>query len=927
QTLVETLFFYHPAVWWLSRQIRNERENCCDDVAMATVGSRADYGRALLAIEELRATSPSLSLAASDGSLLARIRRIAGCEPAPRVVGGGSILGAILVLIAVFAVVTWGAAPAAEKPQANDPSGKASTRKTEDQIVFAGLCRDEQGRAIADAQVSLYLDDFEALSDERLQSTRTDQAGRFYFEPVPALRDGETFKLYWVSAAAKGRATVVLNRPNPPWRDADHLQIAISEPASVRGKITGADGRPVAGAKVWTGLTQGPIEGIHTATSNAEGLYEISDLEKRDGKPVPVPGHPGAFSQLGAFLTVQHPHFAGALAVFSQVPSTVNVTLQPAAAIEGRVVYGDNEKPAAGVRLSARPIPVNDVYRREGEAITDSKGRYRFDALAAGTYNIFMLSGKEGYTMAALESFETTAGTMKTAPDLRLVHGGLIVGRVIDADTGKPFRPLAADGSRVPPYIRMYGPSRPWSGGACETASIQEDGSFQLRAAPGNNHVDLQHQFGRPLPGVNTFGIEEDCWKEVSPGSLELGVTEGQTVTVEFKLRKKPVTEMAVQASAIAGIEKLGGKVSLNENNRGEPEISVDLARTKVTDAGMRHLKRLANLKSLNLSGTPVTDAGLRLLKGLTKLQFLNLVDTKVTDAGLEILKGWTRLQLLDLGETPVTDAGLGHLEGLTQLKSLSLRQTRVTDAGLVHLAGLTQLYSLGLGHTQITDAGLKHLQGLTELQWLMLDGTKVTDVGTAKLQGLTRLHSLDLRQTNVSDAGLEHLKGLTRLRTLYLANTHVTDAGLANLKGMSQLTTLDLRETKVTDQGVKKLRQALPDCEIRIWQGLPRPPGERDATSGIISQGKSVVSARPSPVPSAPMANASSGKTSAAKPADEASPASDQSATKEGAKTESKPDRRYRLAADPNTDEGRAIAEIEKLGGKIWVDEKSPGK
>ena len=92
QTLVETLFFYHPAVWWLSRQIRNERENCCDDVAMATVGSRADYGRALLAIEELRATSTALSLASHGGSLLARIRRIAGCEPAPRIAGGGSVL-------------------------------------------------------------------------------------------------------------------------------------------------------------------------------------------------------------------------------------------------------------------------------------------------------------------------------------------------------------------------------------------------------------------------------------------------------------------------------------------------------------------------------------------------------------------------------------------------------------------------------------------------------------------------------------------------------------------------------------------------------------------------------------------------------------------------------------------------------------------
>ena len=44
QTLVETVFFYHPGVWWLSRQIRNERENCCDDLAVAVVGSGVDYG-------------------------------------------------------------------------------------------------------------------------------------------------------------------------------------------------------------------------------------------------------------------------------------------------------------------------------------------------------------------------------------------------------------------------------------------------------------------------------------------------------------------------------------------------------------------------------------------------------------------------------------------------------------------------------------------------------------------------------------------------------------------------------------------------------------------------------------------------------------------------------------------------------------------
>jgi beta-lactamase regulating signal transducer with metallopeptidase domain len=117
QTLVETLFFYHPAVWWLSRQVRNERENCCDDAAMATVGSRADYGRTLLAIEELRAKPTVLSPAAHGGSLVARIQRIAGCGPAPRFAGIGSVLGVMLFSAMMYFAVTGGAAPPEEGPE------------------------------------------------------------------------------------------------------------------------------------------------------------------------------------------------------------------------------------------------------------------------------------------------------------------------------------------------------------------------------------------------------------------------------------------------------------------------------------------------------------------------------------------------------------------------------------------------------------------------------------------------------------------------------------------------------------------------------------------------------------------------------------------------------------------------------------------
>ena len=78
QTAVETLLFYHPAVWWVSWQVRVEREHCCDDVAVTVQGNALTYARALAELELLRAREPKLALAANGGSLLERIERVLG---------------------------------------------------------------------------------------------------------------------------------------------------------------------------------------------------------------------------------------------------------------------------------------------------------------------------------------------------------------------------------------------------------------------------------------------------------------------------------------------------------------------------------------------------------------------------------------------------------------------------------------------------------------------------------------------------------------------------------------------------------------------------------------------------------------------------------------------------------------------------------
>ena len=80
QAVVETLLFYHPAVWWISGRIRVEREHCCDDVAVAVCGNPLLYARALTRLEELRIDPAQAVIAANGGSLLTRIRRLAGAR-------------------------------------------------------------------------------------------------------------------------------------------------------------------------------------------------------------------------------------------------------------------------------------------------------------------------------------------------------------------------------------------------------------------------------------------------------------------------------------------------------------------------------------------------------------------------------------------------------------------------------------------------------------------------------------------------------------------------------------------------------------------------------------------------------------------------------------------------------------------------------
>ena len=105
QTLVETLFFFHPAVWWIGKQIRHERELCCDDLALKICPNPVTYATALFRLEEQRARQWRLAMALngnqSHQTVRLRIARILG-EPVSH--GGGRAVQPFSLVVACVAL-------------------------------------------------------------------------------------------------------------------------------------------------------------------------------------------------------------------------------------------------------------------------------------------------------------------------------------------------------------------------------------------------------------------------------------------------------------------------------------------------------------------------------------------------------------------------------------------------------------------------------------------------------------------------------------------------------------------------------------------------------------------------------------------------------------------------------------------------------
>ncbi|HEY2376299.1 MAG TPA: hypothetical protein VGH98_10035 [Gemmatimonadaceae bacterium] len=222
---------------------------------------------------------------------------------------------------------------------------------------------------------------------------------------------------------------------------------------------------------------------------------------------------------------------------------------------------------------------------------------------------------------------------------------------------------------------------------------------------------------------------------------------------------------------------------------------AVDLAGSQgVTDAGVRHLRRLGGLKTLNLDGTAVTDDGLTILRDLPALELVGLHWTAISDRGARYLANCQQLERVDLGGTRTGDGALASLAGKPRLRELTTG-TEVNDAGLRMLHEMPVFKTWQGGEPEFaltsyrsapnyltlrgrfTDNGIQHLRGMDGLFGLNLDDANLA-ITAAAMEPLVSLPNLGWLAVNAKDNWMPQIARMPKLRFLGAQDTATGDDG-----------------------------------------------------------------------------------------------------------------------------------------------------
>lgn len=349
----------------------------------------------------------------------------------------------------------------------------------------AGRVEDEAGHPVSGAEVELkkshvggplqpYLDDLPA-PDDAIRHATTDADGKLTLSDLPGgSRFDVAIRRQGFAPFARQGVRLVETGDGP----ADLGTFVLETGSILEGRVTDGDGRPIAGAEVWSGdwIRTGFRAEPSPQVTGADGRFTLRDLSRGD-----------------AYLVICHLGYLPRSFSVSSAVSPPPFVLSPAARISGRAVDPDGHPvPGAQVAAQATGSVPSDLLMpgppcgsgSDSFTSTDEEGRFTLE-LAAGSFDLRVQAA--GYLSATSERRHTEPGQPLENVEIVLQRGAVLTGQVLEPD-----------GTPVPnAHVRLDGsPPETWSDG---------DGSYRLSgASPGPDTVRADH------PGHAPAAVEVD---------------------------------------------------------------------------------------------------------------------------------------------------------------------------------------------------------------------------------------------------------------------------------------------------------------------------------------------------------------------------------------------------------------------------------
>lgn len=475
QMVVEALLFFNPAVWWISRQIRIEREACCDAAGVQWMGQGAKYAEALVAwAHRLGTLAPAVGFSEDTdrGTLLDRIRRIlvAGHQPRPRVpwhIATAMVVLSLacLVLIDQATGLAVNLAGKILSPQERIDKITDISREygrdnrqygPEDKVQFSGIVRTYDGKPVP-SRVHL--------------SFRSNRASYGTSLAAGMAKDGNfsqsiNYGTTYITAIGEGYSPAFAGPFDAePGGRIEKIELVLGEGFPGRILVVDEAGKPVRDAALTGGYTYPSSGSLFHTIQLATDANGVAAIEHAAAEKITLQIQADEFEPQQIQDLVLDPNEAKTV-VLRRAQSVTGVVLAEAT---GQPIEGAEIRIAASLRGS-HPF-VQDRTSSPADAVTDSEGRFELKCLRHDRrYLLFVRAS--GYAYRYVRDVETASR------DLRVVLGSakILRGRVTGDLSLLPTDPSSGEPILYVENAYRYPESSGYADGTKKTPVTLRDG-------------------------------------------------------------------------------------------------------------------------------------------------------------------------------------------------------------------------------------------------------------------------------------------------------------------------------------------------------------------------------------------------------------------------------------------------------------------